>query len=184
MATRGNAENQALLVIDVQVGVVADSWQRDAVVANIGTLVEDARARSIPVIWIQHEAEALPRDSSRWQIVPELTPTAAEARVHKEYSDSFAATDLGEILHDLAIGHLLITGAQTNACVRATTYRAAGEGYDVTLVSDAHTTEDIDWNGIEIAADAMINDLNLTLQFIDWPNQHVTSAPTASVISR
>lgn len=183
MTTQGNPEKSALLVIDVQNGVVATSWKRDDVVANINKLVDHAHSCDIPVIWIQHEAEDLPRGSEEWQIVPELVPADGELHVYKEYSDSFAATDLQETLNELGIGHLVITGAQTNACVRATTYRAAGEGYDVTLVGDAHTTEDISWDGIELSAKAMIDDLNLTLSFIDWPEQKVQSATTDEVLN-
>ncbi|MCA9833850.1 MAG: cysteine hydrolase [Thermomicrobiales bacterium] len=183
MTTQGNPEKSALLVIDVQNGVVASAWQRDDVVANINAVVARAREQEIPVIWIQHEAEDLPRDSEEWQIVPELVPGDGDLHVYKEYSDSFAATDLQQTLNDLGIGHLVITGAQTNACVRATTYRAAGEGYDVTLVGDAHTTDDISWNGYELSAKAMIDDLNLTLSFIEWPNQKVQSTTAAEVLN-
>lgn len=182
MATRGNENNAALLVIDVQKGVVANSWKRDEVIENCRKMVEHARASEVPVIWIQHEDEELARDSDAWQLVPELVPLEGEARVYKEYSDSFAGTELGQILEELDIGHLVVSGAQTNACVRATTYRAASEGFDVTLVQDAHTTEDLSWDGVELNAEAMINDLNLTLQFINWPNQDVTSAPTSAIL--
>ena len=182
MATRGNENNAALLVIDVQNGVVANTWQRDDIVHNIGMMVDHARASGVPVIWIQHESEELPRDSAEWQLVSDLVPADNEIRIYKEYSDSFAATELGKILESLDVGHLVVSGAQTNACVRATTYRAASEGFDVTLVQDAHTTEDFSWDGIELKAKSMIDDLNLTLQFIDWPNQDVTSAPTSAIL--
>ncbi len=182
MATRGNPAKTALLVIDVQNGVVEHGWRKDQVIANCARMVEHARASDVPVIWIQHEAEDLPRDSHEWQLVPELVPIEHEAHVYKEYSDSFASTDLGAMLDDLGIGHLVIAGAQTNACVRATTYRAAGEGYDVTLVADAHTTESIDWDGIQIEAESMVNDLNLAMQFLEWPDQKVTSADTAAIL--
>lgn len=182
MATRGNEDNAALLVIDVQNGVVANAWQRDDVVENIGKMVEHARHSSVPVIWIQHEDEDLARDSEQWQLVADLVPEDSETRIYKQYSDSFANTDLSKILADLDVGHLVISGAQTNACVRATTYRAAAEGFDVTLVEDAHTTEDIDWDGVNLQAESMINDLNLTLKFIGWPGQDVTSVPTSAVL--
>lgn len=182
MATRGNENNAALLVIDVQNGVVADSWNREEVIENCAKMVEHARESEVPVIWIQHEADDLLRDSYEWQWVGELVPEDGETRIYKEYSDSFAQTDLGKILEDLDVGHLVISGAQTNACVRATTYRAAGEGFDVTLVEDAHTTEDISWEGVELKAESMINDLNLTLKFIDWPGQDVSSVPTSTIL--
>lgn len=184
MSKRGNPEKSALLVIDVQNGVVAHSWQRDTVIQNIGTMVEHARSCEMPVIWIQHEAEDLPRDSEQWQLVPDLVPAEGEIHIYKEYSDSFADTLLSNVLNDLDIGHLVVSGAQTNACVRATTYRAAGEGFDVTLVADAHTTEDLAWEEYDLKAKSMIDDLNLTLQFIDWPGQRVTSAPTAAILKR
>ena len=182
MANRGDGNNAALLVIDVQNGVVADGWNRDEVVENCAKMVEHARTSEVPVIWIQHEADDLPRDSDEWQFVEELVPNNGETRIYKKYSDSFAETDLRKVLEDLNVGHLVISGAQTNACVRATTYRAAGEGFDVTLVEDAHTTEDISWDGVELSAESMINDLNLTLKFIDWPGQDVTSVPTSAVL--
>ena len=182
MSTRGNEDKAALLVIDVQNGVVENAWNRDAVIANCAKMVDHARACDVPVIWIQHEAEDLPRNSHEWQFVDELVPAKNETRVYKEYSDSFASTDLSKILERLDVGHVVISGAQTNGCVRATTYRAASEGFDVTLVQDAHTTEDISWDGVELSAKSMIDDLNLTLQFIDWPKQDVTSVPTSAIL--
>lgn len=183
MATTGNPDKAALLVIDVQNGVMATGWSKDQVIENCARLVEHAHASDMPVIWIQHQAEDLPRDSEKWQLVPELAPNEGDLHVYKEHCDSFAATELRQLLGNLDIGHVTICGAQTNACVRATTYRAAGEGFDVTLVEDAHTTEDIAWDGIELSAKSMVDDLNLTLKFVDWPGQTVQSVPTDDVLS-
>lgn len=182
MATRGNENNAALLVIDAQNGVITNGWNSKTVIENCAKMVDHARNCKVPVIWIQHQDEEMPRDSDTWQLVPQLVPTEGEAHIFKEYCDSFAETDLDKILKDLDIGHLVISGAATSACVRATTYRAAGEGFDVTLVEDAHTTEDISWDGIELSAESMINDLNLTLKFVDWPGQDVSSVPTSTVL--
>ena len=74
MTTLGNRPATALLVIDVQNAAVDRSYQRDAVVANIGNLVEKARQEHVPVIWVQHSDEELHRGSGDWQIVPELNP--------------------------------------------------------------------------------------------------------------
>lgn len=182
MATRGNENNAALLVIDAQKHVMGDVWNRDQVLENCAKLVKHARQSGGPVIWIQHEDEEMVRDSDGWQLVDKLAPAADDIRIYKQYCDSFAQTGLGEMLDDLDIGHLVISGAQTNACIRATTYRAAGEGFDVTLVEDAHTTEDISWDGIDLRAESMINDLNLTLKFVTWPGQDVSSMPTSTVL--
>src|ERR1700694_2748205 len=141
MSTLENRPNTALLVIDVQNGVVAGAHARDAVVANVGSLVEKARREHVPVVWVQHSDEQLARGSDDWRIVPELTPDDAEPLVEKNYGDSFEDTILETVLSGLGVGRLVVVGAQTDACVRSTLHGAFVRGYDATLVSDAHTTE-------------------------------------------
>ena len=142
MSTLQNRPNTALLVIDVQTGVVAAAHERDAVVARVGGLVEKARQERVPVIWVQHSDEQLARGSDNWRIVPELHPGDAEPLIEKNYGDSFEATTLETVLSGLRVGRLVVVGAQTDACVRSTLHGAFVRGYDATLVSDAHTTED------------------------------------------
>jgi nicotinamidase-related amidase len=96
----------------------------------------------VPVVWVQHSDEGLPRGGDDWQIVPELTPGDAEAVVDKNYGDSFEATTLETVLSGLGVGRLVVVGAQTDGCIRSTLHGAFVRGYDATLVSDAHTTED------------------------------------------
>jgi nicotinamidase-related amidase len=142
MTTLDNRPNTALLVIDVQTGVVAGNHERDSVVANVGSLVEKAREEGVPVVWVQHNDEGLARGSDEWQIVSELNPDEAEPLVEKSYGDSFEDTDLETVLSGLGVGRLVVVGAQTDACIRSTLHGAFARGYDATLVSDAHTTED------------------------------------------
>ena len=142
MTTLENRPYTALLVVDVQNGVVAGAHERDAVVANVGSLVEKARRERIPVVWVQHSDEQLARESDDWRIVPELAPGDAEPLVEKNYGDSFEATTLEAVLSDLGVGRLVVVGAQTDACIRSTLHGAFARGYDAILVSDAHTTED------------------------------------------
>ena len=142
MTTLENRPNTALLVIDVQNGVVGGAHERDAVVANVGSLIEKARQQRVPVVWVQHSDEQLARGSEEWRIVPELKPGDAEPLVEKNYGDSFEATSLETVLSSLGVGRLVVVGAQTDACVRSTLHGAFVRGYDATLVSDAHTTED------------------------------------------
>ncbi len=141
MATLENRPNTALLVIDVQNGVVAGAHERDTVVANIGSLVDRARQEQVPVVWVQHSDEQLERGSEAWGIVPELSPGDGEPLVEKHYGDSFEDTTLEAVLSGLGVGRLVVAGAQTDACVRSTLHGAFVRGYDATLVSDAHTTE-------------------------------------------
>ena len=142
MTTLENRPNTALLVVDVQNGVVAGAHQRDTVVANVGSLVEKARREGVPVVWVQHSDEGLARGSDSWRIVPELSPGEAEPLVEKSYGDSFEGTALEAVLSGLGVGRLVVVGAQTDACVRSTLHGAFVRGYDALLVSDAHTTED------------------------------------------
>lgn len=101
MTTLVNRPNTALLVVDMQLGVVADAYRRDDVIAAIAALVE------------------------------------------KDYSDAFEATDLESVLADRGIGRFFLAGAQTDECIRSTLHGGMTRGYDVTLVADAHTTEDL-----------------------------------------
>jgi nicotinamidase-related amidase len=142
VTTLANRPNTALLVIDVQNGVVEGAHERDTVVANVGSLVEKARREQVPVVWVQHSDEQLETGSDSWRIVPELAPDEAEPLVHKNYLDSFEDTTLESVLSGLAVGRLIVAGAQTDACIRSTLHGALARGYDATLVSDAHTTED------------------------------------------
>jgi nicotinamidase-related amidase len=142
MTTLQNRPNTALLVVDVQKGVVEGAPERDTVVANVGSLVERAREEQVPVVWVQHSDEGLAHGSEEWQIVPELTPDEAEPLIEKSYGDSFEDTTLEAVLSDLGVGRLIVVGAQTDACIRSTLHGAFARGYDATLVSDAHTTED------------------------------------------
>jgi nicotinamidase-related amidase len=143
MTTIENRPNTALLVVDVQNGVVEGAHERDPVVANVVRLVEKARRDRVPVVWVQHSDEQLVRESDEWHIVPELTPGDAEPLIEKNYGDAFEDTNLETVLAGLGVGRLVVVGAQTDACIRSTLHGAFVRGYDATLVGDAHTTEDL-----------------------------------------
>jgi nicotinamidase-related amidase len=142
MTTLENRPNTALLVIDVQNCVVDDAYERDGTVANIVSLVEKARRAQVPVVWVQHNDDEIVRGSEEWRIVAELKPDDAESLVEKSYGDAFEDTTLESVLSGLGVGRLIVTGAETDACIRCTLHGAFTRGYDATLVSDAHTTGD------------------------------------------
>jgi nicotinamidase-related amidase len=142
MTTLPERPRTALLVIDVQKGVVAGAYRRDEVVANIGALVDRAREEGAPVVWVQHSDEELEKGSEDWEYVAELTRLDPEPLVHKCYGDSFEDTALEDVLARAGVGHLVVTGAETDACIRSTIHGAFVRGYDVTLVADGHTAPD------------------------------------------
>lgn len=143
MTTLADRPNSALVVVDVQNNVVVDAYRRDEVIATISELVERARRENTPVIWIQHADEEQAPGTDGWQIVPELQLDESEPVVAKHYNDSFEATTLEAELQQRRVGRVIVTGAQTDACVRATLHGAFVRGYDTVLVADAHTTSDL-----------------------------------------
>jgi nicotinamidase-related amidase len=180
MTTLVNRPNTALLVIDVQNGVVGEAHDRDNVVANIATLIDKARAAGVDVVWIQHNSDELPTGSERWQYVPELARRESEPLVQKAYGDSFEETDLEAVLAERGIGALLISGAQTDECIRSTLHGAIARGYDATLVGDAHTTEDLTPFGAP-PPDKVIAHTNLYWQNHQAPGRTAGTVSTADV---
>ncbi|MGW2637000.1 isochorismatase family protein [Streptomyces sp. NPDC001348] len=180
MTTLPDRPNTALLVIDVQNGVMAGAHNRDGVIANIDTLVGRARAEDVPVIWVQHSDDHLERDSETWQYVPELFRHDAEPVVHKTYGDSFEDTRLEALLAERRVGRLVVTGAQTDACIRSTLHGAFVRGYDVTLVADAHTTEDLTEYGAP-TPDQVIAHTNLYWRWQSAPGRSAGTVDTAEV---
>jgi nicotinamidase-related amidase len=180
MTTLPDRPNTALLVIDVQNGVMADAHDRDGVIANINTLVERARAEDVPVVWVQHSDDQLARDSESWQFVPELVRRDSEPLVHKSYGDSFEDTELEGLLAERGVGRLIVTGAQTDACIRSTLHGALVRGYDANLVGDAHTTEDLSEYGAP-TPQQVIAHTNLYWQWQRAPGRRGGTVETAQV---
>lgn len=168
----------ALLVIDVQNDVMGNAFEREARIANMERLVTDARQHGVPVIWVQHSDAGMPMHSDGWQIVPELLPAPGEPVVHKRYRSSFIETDLEAQLASRHIGHLVICGAQTEFCVRNTVHAAYEAGYDVSLVEDAHTTEDASWDERPLSARDIIDEQNRACWQYELPGRSCTLVTT------
>jgi nicotinamidase-related amidase len=180
MTTLPDRPNIALLVVDVQNGVVAGSHNRDEIIANINTLVDKARDEDVPVIWVQHASDNLVTGSDEWQYVPELSRRDSEPLVQKSYGDSFEDTDLEAVLAERGVGRLVVTGAQTDACIRSTLHGAFTRGYDVTLVGDAHTTEDLTAYGAP-PPEQVVAHTNLYWQFQRAPGRQAGTVETAGI---
>jgi nicotinamidase-related amidase len=180
MSTMPNRTKSALTIIDVQVGVVSAAFNREKVINNIKILLAKARATGTPVIWVQHSDEQMPIGSDAWQYVPELARRESEPLIHKRYGDSFEGTDLESALAAASVSHLVVVGAQTDACIRSTIHGAFTRGYDVTLVSDAHTTEDAtEWGAPP--PDVIIKHTNMYWQFQSAPGRTASVLPAVEV---
>jgi nicotinamidase-related amidase len=180
MTTFQNRPNTALLVIDAQNGVIGNAYNRDGVVSNISALVGKARAEGVPVVWVQHSDENVVKGSEAWQYVAELVRDDSETLVHKNFGDSFEGTDLEQRLGELGVGRIVVTGAQTDECIRSTIHGAFTRGYDVTLVGDAHTTEDLSEWGAP-APDMVIAHTNMYWNWHSAPGRRAATVSTADV---
>lgn len=172
MAIIREGNKPVLLIVDVQVGVMHDAWEASRIIKNIGIAVEKARSQGVPVIWVQHTDDELVYESPYWEIVPELSPKEDETRIYKQYNSAFEETSLDEILTRLGISHIILAGAATNWCIRATAYGALERGYDLTLINDAHTTGTMELeNDIKIEPVNIIRELNAVMSWISYPGR-------------
>jgi nicotinamidase-related amidase len=177
MATVRAGNKSVLVVVDVQVGVVQDAWEASRIIKNVNLAVEKARGQGVPVIWVQHSADDLVYGSPEWQLVPELSPAEGETRIHKKFESSFEGTSLEETLANLGATHIVLAGAATNWCIRATAYGALDRGYDLTLIKDAHTTVDTEFDdGLMVEAKQIIRDLNLVMTWVGYPGRKNSTA--------
>ena len=170
----------ALVVIDAQIGVVGEAYHRDEVLENINLLLDRARSSGIPVIYVQHnspEGTLLETGSAKWQIHPAITPHEGEPVIQKDSPDSFHNTQLQNVLEARRIKRLVITGGQTQYCVDTSVRRATAQGFDVLLVSDAHTTED----SKTLPAEKIIAFYNETLNGF-WAGENVVRVKPTSKI--
>jgi nicotinamidase-related amidase len=180
LTTLENRPNAALLVVDVQNGVVAEAYRRDAVVENIASLVERARSEGVPVVWVQHSDADLVLGSDEWRIVPELERLDAEPLIAKQYGDAFEDTTLESVFAGLGVGRLHVVGASTDACIRSTIHGALVRGYDTALVSDAHTTDDqSEWGAPP--PEVVISHTNLYWTYQAAPGRTAGTVETADV---
>ena len=182
MATIRNGNRTVLLVVDFQVGVVAAAWDASRVGANIAGAVARARAQGAPVIWVQHEDADMQRGAPAWQFAPELVPATGETRIYKKYNSAFEETSLEVELARLGATRIVLAGAMTNWCIRSAAYAALERGYDLTLLKDAHTTSDLDMrNGTVRPAQGIVDDLNVAMNWVEYPGRVAKTAAAAEV---
>lgn len=182
MATVRGGNKGVLLVVDVQVGVMAEAWDSERITKNVSRAVERARAAGVPVVWVQHSDEELLYGSPQWQLVPALVPAEGETLIHKKFNSSFEQTELENELATLGATHITLVGAATNWCIRATAYGALDRGYDLTLVEDAHTTGTMEFdNGTRIVASNIIDELNVCMTWVRYPGLANGTAAAESI---
>jgi nicotinamidase-related amidase len=159
--------SSAILIIDVQKGMFPDDaavYKGESLISTLQTLLGKARAAGVPVIYIQHNAPAgkpLEYGTEGWEIHEGIKPRSGDVIVQKTTPDSFFNTTLEKELNNNGIDHLYLAGIQTEACVDTTCRSAFGKGYNITLISDAHST----WDSGELTAQQIINHHNGVLRW-------------------
>ncbi len=173
MAIENNNEKKALLIVDVQNGVIASSYNTDQVIENIRTLIAKARTSKAPIIWVQHCSDDLQEHTNKWQIDPRLEQSKDDFYIQKRYNSSFEKTELDDLFKRLEVKKIVLVGAATNWCIRATAYATLERGYDLCLISDAHTTESLEYaDGVVIEAKDIILELNTAIKWLEYPDRN------------
>jgi nicotinamidase-related amidase len=176
------ATKSALIVVDAQVGVLAPIWDSARVVGNLERLVAKARSEKALIVWVQHSDDELKFGSDAWKLAPGFVPATAEITIHKKYNSSFAETILDQQLRSHGISRIILAGAATNWCIRATAYAAVDRGYNLALVSDAHSTESMQFkDGRVVSAESIVTDLNVVFKWLSAPNVKTEVLETAVV---
>lgn len=144
--------SKALLVIDLQndyfPGGKFPLWNTEATLQAVGRAIGRAKERRIPVIHVQHIADAsqgvapfFNAGTPGAEIHPQVLAAAPDAPiVVKAFADSFFQTSLEDTLKELGVTELLICGMMTQNCVTHTAISKSAEKYDVTILPDACTT--------------------------------------------
>jgi nicotinamidase-related amidase len=162
----------ALLVVDVQVGVVANAGDVSRQLDHITLAVRKARDADVPVIWVQHDDEELTKGSAEWQWVPALVPRPEDVRVYKNFNSSFERTSLETELAARGVSHIVLCGAVTSWCIRATAYGALERGYDLSLIGDGHIAKTLSvGHGEAVDARDIVREFNVVMQGLAYPGR-------------
>lgn len=165
-------KKMALLIVDVQNGVIESAYNKDEVVENINIMISKARASKVPIIWVQHGDNELIKNSQEWEIDPRLEQSSDDYYIEKKYNSSFEKTNLNELVKQLGVSKIVLAGAASNWCIRSTAHAVLERGYDLCLISDAHTTETMELDdGIVIEAKDIITELNLAMTWMSYPDR-------------
>lgn len=147
----GFGTRPALLVIDVNVGFTDPQsplvCDLDGCVAAIAELLDAFRKAGLPIVFTTvcyddfgKEAaavflEKIPallvlEPGSEWvEIDPRIAPVEGEAVLSKYFASAFFGTTLASLLATTGCDTVVVTGASTSGCVRATAVDALQHGY-------------------------------------------------------
>lgn len=156
---------KALIIVDMQNGLFKQAvapFNNHHVLNNINLLIEKADLSQVPVIYMRHVGLAhtpLSPESPMTQLISELKMGNHYNILEKQYPNCFRETNLHKILTEFKVEELVIVGMKTEYCIDTTVRAAADLGFNVSLISDAHTTFDSE----QLTAQQIIMHHNSTL---------------------
>ncbi|HUE62780.1 MAG TPA: cysteine hydrolase family protein [Rhizomicrobium sp.] len=173
----------ALLIIDMQKGLFMEPGRKhdeEGTVARLNALAVKARAAGAAVIFVQHEGpkgSGFHPSEDTCELLAELDRQPDDRTVKKSTCDAFLETNLYSLCHEQGIAHLVIGGCATDYCVDTTVRRALGLGYQVTVVSDGHTTA----HGPHLSAEQIIRHHNTIWADFIGPNGPAKVVPSIQI---
>ncbi|MCP8308561.1 MAG: cysteine hydrolase [archaeon] len=141
---------EAILVIDMAKDFVYGKLKCDRakrIIPNMKRLLESAREKSKPVIYVTDTHLPVDREMTLWgehsmkgeegaQIIDELKPDKKDYMIEKRTYSAFYETGLDPLLRDLKVDTVVITGLHTNICDRHTAADAFFRGYKIIVPED------------------------------------------------
>ena len=149
-------QKSALLVMDMQMGILGTFPKTDELVANVSNAIAKARAKNIPVMYVvvgfrngapevspnnkmfsgMKERMANYSPEEFMKIHPGLDRQENDVVITKRRVSAFSGSDLEVILRAQGINHMILTGIATSGVVLSTTREAADKDYKITIISD------------------------------------------------
>lgn len=160
--------NQALLVIDSQKALIEGDEQergvynKEGLLQKINSVIEKAIQSESSVVFIRDTSVA-GGEGEGFQVHPAIHIPEGAPIFNKSATSSFYHTPLLSYLQERGIEHLVIAGCQTEYCIDTAVRMATVNGFDVTLVDDAHSTADTS----VLPAEQIIKHHNRTLHGYD-----------------
>lgn len=145
----GKFSESAVVIIDAQNEYLNGKLPLPGVEAaldNIAILLKAARAANAPVIHVQHKGRAgglFDPGADAFKLAPQAASQSGETIVEKPLPNSFAQTNLQDVLTKTGRKSLIVAGFMTHMCVSSTVRAALDLGYRTTVVADAAGTRDL-----------------------------------------
>ena len=157
-----NTKKTALLVMDMQVGILAMLPSAVSLINNLNKALTAARENNIPVIYVVvgfrpgapevsmnnksfsagKERFAAMDMNEFMKVHPDIAPAAGEVTVVKRRVSGFTGSDLEVVLRAYGIQHVVLTGIATGGVVLSTLREAADKDYAITVLADCCADSD------------------------------------------